>query len=140
MPFFLYLFTFWVIILTIFHKQTFKCVNLLYLTFIVFICGLYISYINPKYYIYETQDNETIIINGFNKFYIVDIFAHTIPFLFIYYTYRNYYANTSLLDTPFTFLFILLGFLLINSKEVYNISRQEVVLLYLVATILYFFL
>jgi hypothetical protein len=139
MFFFLYLFTFWTIVLCIFHEYTYKYFNLLYLTFIVFIAGLYISYVNPKYYIYEVN-NETIVFDGFSKFYVIDIFCHTLPFLYIYYVYGTYYTSKSLLDFPLTILLILLFLIILNAKKVYGLTQQEVILLYIGITVLYHFL
>lgn len=139
MFFFLYLFTFWVIVLCIFDEYTHKYVNLLYLTFITLIIGLYISYVHPRYFRYPIDD-ETIRFEGFTKFYIIDLFSHIVPFIYILFKYKSYYASTSLIDMPFTFLILSMYYILLNTETIYGISKQEVLILFIGSTMLYFLL
>lgn len=139
MFFFLYLFTFWVIILCIFDEYTHKYVNLLYLTFVTLVIGMYISYVHPRYFHYPI-DNDVIKFEGFTKFYIIDLFSHIIPFIYIVYKYKSYYSSISLADMPFTFLILIMYYILLNTETIYGINKQELVLLFVGSTMLYFLL
>lgn len=135
----LYFFTFWSILLVILHKYTYKHVNLLFITFISLIIGSYISFLHPKYFIYEI-DNEKIYLTGLHKFIIIDIFAHILPFLFVYFTYYNYYKNKSILEDPITILIVLIYGIIINHQKIYQIGFREISLILLISICLYFLL
>ena len=133
--------TVWVFILVIFHNITSKYFSLSYLTFMVLLNGLYVSYINPsKYYIeyYHNNEKSIIIIDGINK-NIVDIIFHIIPFIFIYliYGFESFFTNWKIIPS----LILLFIYLLIyNPANIYHIHINTITILSFISIILYIFL
>ena len=151
--------TFWMIILVVFHQYTYKYIDLLYLTFICLILGSYISFINPGKYIYKSGEKEEIIeFNGYHRIIIIDISMHFIFFFFVYFLYYNYYKRKDIKLILNSILLILI-YLIITSiifyikyketrersltlitKDVYGIKTIEILIIFTVATTLYFFI
>lgn len=147
--------TSWVVILVIFHKYTYKHMDLLYLTFLCFIIGSYISFVKPGYFIVLDNDNTEIKFQGFHKFIIVDLALHFIFLMFVYSWYYNYYINpkkfklilSSILLVFVYLIYVQLYNLFYNKKSyilavehVYNISFIEFLCTFAIATSLYFFI
>lgn len=57
-------FTLYVILLLVFHKHTAKYVDLLLLSVIVFVIGCYLSFVEPKKYVFYIFNKELEISNG----------------------------------------------------------------------------
>ena len=131
-------FTTWVLILIIFHKYIHNYINLLYLSFITLICGLYLSFINPRKFVFYF-DGKKYIYNGIEKFIIVDMFFHILVFYFVY-THYNIYYRTSGYDVKliWALLIILLYVIFTNIKKIYGISFWEMGLVFVIANILYY--
>jgi hypothetical protein len=130
--------TVWVFILVIFHNISSKYFSLSYLTFMVLLNGLYVSYINPsKYYIeyYHNNEKSIIIIDGFKK-YMIDIFFHIFPFIYIciIYGFEPFFTNWKIIPS---LLLIFLYLLLYNPINVYRISINEITILSISGVILY---
>ena len=137
MFYFLYFLTSWSILFVILHTFTHKYIDLLYMTFIILVIGSYISFVRPKKFVYKI-DNEEIVFKGLHKLIVVDIFAHLLPFLFIYYKYRTYYMTRDFpLYDPITILIILSYFVLIDTNALYGVDKYEIFLLFIVGTCLY---
>jgi hypothetical protein len=129
--------TFWVFILVVFHNYSRKIFSLSFLTFIVMCMGLYISYINPgKYYI--NYNGYKIIIAGYTKL-VIDIYFHIIPFFFIYFTYgiESFFDNWKIIPS---ILLIILYNLLYCPEKIYNIPKQEIIIISFMGLLLYILL
>lgn len=137
----LYLFKFfttWSVLLAIFHRQVFKYVNLLYVSFITLMVGLYMSFINPRKFVFYLQ-GERFVYNGVEKFIIVDMLFHLFVFGFIWSRYRGYYRgfDNSLLSAMCLFVIYLMT---VNVRKIYGLSLTELGFAFVVANVLYFLL
>lgn len=130
-------FTFWMIILTLFHKYVYKYINLLYLSFITLIIGIYMSYINPREFTFILF-NESYTLRGVEKTIIVDLFAHLLIFVYIYTLYYKYYTpfriDTALL---LSIVIIIIYTFLINIQKLYNANYYELFSIGVIANLLY---
>ena len=86
-------FTFWVFLLVLFSKYTYKYFNLEYLTFIVLTVGLYLSYINPRFYRFELFGKQYELRNTLEKFFIADLIFHIATFYYVYEVYGEEYRK-----------------------------------------------
>lgn len=134
----LYFFTTWNVILVLFHKYTHKIINLLFTSFVVLIISMYISYINPKYYLFKF-DNKEYVFKGNNKLFLIDLPMHIGVFVFIYLIYYKYYKKNNL-TIPITICFLLFYFVFFNTPKIYNISRPELLAVASAGAVLYFFI
>lgn len=134
----LYFFTTWNIILVIFHKYIYNKINLLFTSFVILITSLYISYINPKYYLFEFN-NKDYVFKENNKLFLIDLPMHIGIFIFIYLTYYKYYKknNSTLL---LTFCFMFFYFVVFNTEKIYNLPRYELLAVACASSVLYFFI
>lgn len=142
MPYILLFFTTWTCLLAVLHQYTHGCINLLYLTFVTLVIGSYISFCNPGKFTVLVKKKE-VDYTGIRKLLIVDLLAHALVFLFIYWRYRDYYfSGTGHVDCTLAVavLFTVLYILLINAENVYRTSFTELFLCFVVATCLYFFI
>jgi len=130
-------FTFWMIILTLFHKYVYKYVNLLYLSFITLIIGIYMSYINPREFKFILF-HESYTLKSGDKLLIVDLFAHLFIFLYIYSIYHKYYTPFRV-DTPLllSIVILLIYTFSINIKNLYSANYYELFSIGIVANLLY---
>ncbi len=118
--------TIWIFILVLFHKISSKIFSLSFLSFIILLVGLYISYINPTKYYIEYYD-KTIILEGQVK-NILDIYLHIIPFFFIYYTYgiEPFFNNWKTIPS---LLLIILYILIYNPSKIYHLPINEIIII-----------
>jgi hypothetical protein len=129
-----YFFTFWVIILVIFHKYTHRYFDLLYLTFITCVIGLYLSFIHPQEYNFILFD-KNYSFKTLDKFIIVDLIFHILVFVYIF----NIYNHKFKISVPFlnSLLIILLYAISVNLHKVYNIRIFEFLSVVIVTNLLY---
>jgi hypothetical protein len=133
-------FTTWYILLVIFHKTTIKYINLLYLSFVVLIGGLYISYIHPRQY-KLIMFNDEYKLEDSRKFILVDMFFHIMAFIFVYSKYKSYYTPIKIdMQLMASIGLICLYSLIINVKDVYSIRLFELMTILVLATLSYFLL
>lgn len=132
-------FTTWNVLFVILHKYTHTKINLLYLSFITLIGGLYISFINPRKFVYRVGD-EKYIFDGISKFLVIDVPFHIAIFLWIYCMYYSYYKNggEEKENLFISFLIFVLYVSIVNIKRVYGISFIEFLLVFAVAHLVYF--
>jgi hypothetical protein len=134
-------FTTWNIMLIIFNKFVYNYINLLYTSFITLFIGLYLSFINPRKFIFRFGENKYIF-TGWEKFISVDITFHIIAFLYIFYKYFDYYnsldeyTENKLLMISVILIFIYIGS--VNVKKVYGISLLELIIIFSITNIIYF--
>lgn len=129
-------FTTWCVLLVALHKNLYKNINLLYISFVTCVIGTYFSLYNPKYFEFEWK-NKTYIVDGWKKFFLADL-THIIPFLIIYCIYYKYYKTSkSILQNIHAFLILIIYLSLYNVQKVYNVSFWEVLIVFSIATLLY---
>ena len=142
--------TCWVVLMVVFHQYTFENIDLLYLTFLAFIVGSYISFVNPKFYILKNKKDDIVLFEGWNRFIVVDLTIHALLFVFICYKYYWYYkprSNSMFFHFPrhvSTFIaalsVVILYMASIDIVSVYNVSFHELFIASFLATFLYFLL
>ena len=115
-------FTTWVLILAIFHRHVYKNINLLYLSFITLVVGLYLSFINPRRFVFYFE-NVRYEYTGLQKFIIVDIIFHILVFALIAERYGLYYKSKGF-DNGFLWALAILGIYLCfyDPRRVYGIA------------------
>lgn len=132
-------FTTWMVIFVIFHRYVYKHINLLYLSFITLICGLYFSFVNPRKFVIYI-DNVRYEYNGVQKFIIVDMFFHVSVFAYIYCMYSSYYKNVIDSKLLLSVIILMLYLFLVNVKKTYGLHVGEICVVVFVANLLYFLL
>lgn len=127
-------FTFWILLLVIFHKITHKIFSLPFLTFTILITALYISYINPAKYYFPYNDI-TYEITGYPKL-IIDIIFHFATFLYIYriYGYEPFFNNIKIV---FSLILVLIYNLLNCASNIYHLSINEIIIVSNLSILMY---
>ena len=129
-----------VALLILFHEHVHAYIDLLFLTFVTMISGLYISLINPRKYVF-TLFNNSYELSGADRFFVVDIFFHVGIFMFVYSVYKNDYTP---LSVNCRFLFVLLLFvsyiILIDTKKLYGVQKYELTAVCVVSILVYMML
>ena len=130
-------FTTWSLILAILHKYTRTYVNLVFITFITAIMGLYLSFIKPRKFVFYF-DNERYVYTGLEKFIIVDMIFHLLVFYLIYSRYGKYYKTMFDMKTLNVVLLMLLYASVANLKKLYGVGLGEQVFVFIIACLLYY--
>ena len=129
-----YFFTVWNILFVIFHKYTAPYFDLLYMSFITMMIGLYLSYVNPKFFGMECMGKKYIIRKWHHKL-IIDV-IHVLIFVGAFYLYGfDIFDEMKLLNTILLFI---LYICLFNGAKIYSIKNEEFMILFSVVTLLYF--
>lgn len=131
-------FTTWVFILAICHRYLHQYVNLLYLSFITMIVGFYLSFINPRRFVFYFE-NERYEYTGIQKFIIVDMIFHILVFTLLAEKYGSFY-NGGGIDSRLcvALLVICIYIYMYDPQRVYGITMIEIYTIFFVANILYF--
>ena len=131
-------FTTWSLIMVMFHKYLYKYVNLLLITFITLVIGLYLSFINPRRFVWYF-DKVRYEYTGLQKFIIVDMIFHLLVFYYIYSLYGKYYTSKTFFNSKtFIALSIYLIYILTHDiKKLYGINKYEGACIFVVSLILY---
>ena len=104
------------------------------------ISGLYISFINPRKYVF-TLFNESYELSGIDRFFVVDNLFHIGIFLFVYSVYKNYYTPYSLNYQFWLVLVLFISYIIVvDTKKLYGISRYEQVAVGVVTILVYMML
>ena len=141
-------FTTWVVILVVFHQYTHKYVDLLYLSFLAFFVGSYLSFVKPGFYTLPLTKKENIIFYGWHRFIIIDISIHLFFLCFVYYFYFSFYqkkyqknTNINPLVASICLLILYMNTLSFSGiKQVYKIDLIELFFISLIATLVYFYI
>ena len=134
-----FFFTIWNIILILFHKYTHRYVELLYLSYMTFMVGMYFSTVNPRQYIIYYGKNNKLVISKWYYLLVVDLFFHFAMFLFVYFKYYKFYKSADTNMMLFGSILVLIIYIcLINSEKVYGISFMEILTVITIVTLLYF--
>lgn len=121
-------------ILVLFSHFTHKYINLLFTSIFVFLGGMYVSYINPGYYIQIDVNNEKKEIGGWIKF-IYDSIFHILPLVYVFIVYRKYYSSKPSILTGILLIIIYLGF--VNVEKVYETDENVIGLLFILTILFY---
>lgn len=117
-------FTSWVALLVIFSTYTGNVFNLLLLTLLTCIGGLYISFVYPKYYKFRFGLLE-IKVNTLLERYALEFFVHFALLLYVYIKYRDNYTIFSYQTLNSIMLFV--AYLLITDvKIMYNLRNIDI--------------
>lgn len=138
-PTFLYVlsyFTTWSVLAVVFHAHTHKYINLVFLTFVTLMIGLYMSFINPRKFVFYF-DKDRYEFTGAQKFIIVDMFFHLGAFLFVLDKYGAG-GRVGLLGT-WAAAALFAGYALIMPiRKIYGVELRELGVVAAVAMMLYF--
>lgn len=130
-------FTFWVLILVILQKYTKHYIDLLYISFITLVIGMYLSYIHPQYFKFTLFD-ETFKLTSLHKLVIVDCFIHILCFLYVWLYLKNNFLPFSADYRFYTSLILIAIYMLtINIRNVYNVGVFELFCVFIIANMLY---
>lgn len=131
-------FTTWSLIMVFFHKYLYKYVNLMFITFITLIIGLYLSFVNPRRFVWYF-DKVRYEYTGLQKFIIVDMIFHLLVFYYIYSHYANYYINISIFDfkTIIALCILILYIFTHDTKKLYGIDKYEGTGIFTISIMLY---
>ena len=125
----LYFFTVWNILLLVFHQLTSKHFDLLYMSYVTMTIGLYLSFVNPKYFVWQGK-----IIKAWQSKLVIDI-VHVVMFLFAAFFLKQ--ARRYDLRLLNTILLLILYISLINPEKVYMIKIEELFTIISMFTIIY---
>jgi hypothetical protein len=116
--------------------RCYKYINLMYLTFVVLVMGSFISFVYPQKYVFEMFDRRWVI-DGWVRFWFVDVFMHLGMFLFILVKYGAFYKSK--LDDSLMYAGVLLVLYLIvfYRPAIYQLSLLQVLSLFVIASSLY---
>lgn len=120
-------FTIWMLVFVVFYAKLHRYVDLLLLTMIVAVFGLYITYISPKK-LGIMIDKRDFSLCGL-PLYIIDTIFHQLPFWFVLLSYGRYYKrNQSVLPTLVT-LFIIIVYISFQAglEHNYNLAKKDIV-------------
>jgi hypothetical protein len=130
----LYFFTVWNIIFLVFHKFTSPHFDLLYLSYITMMIGLYLSYVNPRFFAMKFRGKKYVVEKWYSKLPI-DI-IHILIFLVALYLYGDKAgSDMKLLNTILLFILYISMF---NGAKIYSIKNEEFMILFSVVTLIYF--
>lgn len=115
--------TLWVSVLVLFHTYTSKVFNLVILTILTCIGGLYISFVYPGYYSFRFL-SYTIKVDTLAHLLMGEMF-HLILFLFIFNYYNKAYHIISY-QTINSILLIIVYLLIVDIENVYNLRKHDI--------------
>lgn len=127
-------FTVWVFLLTVFHEITHNYLSLPFLTFVAMMKGLYFSYVNPKKYVIQLDNNKKYVIDGHQKLF-VDLVLHIGVFCFAYYKY----GIDPIWDEKILASLVLIAVyhMIYNAPQVYGIPFKEIAITLTYVIIIY---
>lgn len=139
-PTFLYIlsyFTTWSVLAVVFHAHTHRYINLVFLTFVTLVIGLYMSFINPRKFVFYF-DRDRYVFTGAQKFVLIDMLFHLGAFLFVWEKYGWGDGNGGLLST-WAAAALFAGYVLIMPiRKIYGVELRELGVVAAVAMMLYF--
>jgi hypothetical protein len=114
-------FTLYMVIFILWYPFLGQYLDMMFLGIITFVIGSYVSFINPKYYIFTFQD-ECYKIEGAKRILLVDMIHVIILVITIYmfahmpFSVRKFVASSIILISYFV---------LVNPGNVYSITQKE---------------
>ena len=132
-------FTTWCLILALLHIYTRKYINLLFITFITAMTGLYLSFINPRKFVFYFE-NKRYVYTGAQKFIIVDMLFHILVFYLIYTRYKDFFKDMTDTRTLNAVLLLFLYASVTNFKKLYGVNLIELLCVFIISSIFYYLL
>lgn len=129
-------FTTWTLILAVLHRYTMDYVDLIFLTFVTAIIGMYFSFIKPRKFVFYF-DGIRYEYTGVQKFIIVDMIFHLLIFFLIYNAYKNYYHKMDF-RTFNAILLMIIYATFTNFKKLYGVELNEIIFVFIIAVLLYY--
>lgn len=130
-------YTFWNIVLIVFHQFVHQHFNLLLSSLVVSCFSLIMTYIEPRKLDIQTSDGRILRLKGCSLI-IFDIFVHHLPLLFVFIKYMCYYSqNKYSYATSVTVLVVLLYMITMNPYKLYDMSPKFAALAFATALIIY---
>lgn len=131
-------FTTWNVILVILHKYTSAWFDLMYLSFITLAIGSYLSFINPRRFVFRFGDKKYTF-KGLEKFLTVDMIFHIGVFCYVYYLYNTHYIIKSNDVQLFASVMLIAIYIaIVDIKRVYGINFIEIFTIFCTSHILYY--
>lgn len=131
-------FTTWSLIMVLCNRYLYKYVNLMFITFVTLIIGLYLSFINPRRFVWYF-DKVRYEYTGLQKFIIVDMIFHLLVFYYIYHLYGKYYMKKSIFDykTIIALCILIIYIFTHDIKKLYGIDKYEGAGVFIISIMLY---
>lgn len=126
-------FTLYVIALLVFHKHTSRYVDLLLLSVVVFVVGCYLSFIEPRKYVFTIAGN-TYELSGLTRLLIVDL-THTLILIFAIYVTMG--QTLSMYQLGLTLLILVTYVVLVDVQRIYLVPKTTLFALGLGVCVLY---
>lgn len=128
-------FTTWSCVLTVLHKYTHSIIELRFMTFMVMLMGLYLSFINPRRFVVHFHDGSVVTFTGAEKFVAVDMFLHIGVFVYISSLYSSKpFVLAKVVNTCILFIIYLS---VTDVKRVYGVTLFEMTCVFLISYILF---
>lgn len=133
-------FTSWIILLVISHRYTSKVFNLILLTLLTCVGGLYISFVYPKFYQFQFSSLQ-ITVSTFTERSITEFFIHFLLLLFVLNIYNDNYMFFSSQSLN-SIIFIIVYLLMIDVRKVYHLRYSDIakISLFFMITLIMLFL
>lgn len=129
-------FTFWLMILLVIHKHVYKHIDILFLSVVVFVIGIYISHVNPKRYTLRLGNGD-VIVDGWFKLATADV-SHSLLLLYAIVMYGRYYIKQqSIIPLLVALAFLTTYFSISKPHLVYDVSVSEFTVLMTSVTLFY---
>lgn len=124
----------WIWILVILHRYTSNTFNLIFLTLFVCIGGAYVSFVNPKYYLFKFGSIK-IKTEHLIKLLTIEVVFHFMLLMFVFTYYGNKYTLFSH-QTLNSILLLIVYYFLINVQQMYHIQEKDILIITLVFIII----
>ena len=121
-------FTYWVIVLVVFHTWTHACVDLLLLTLLVLVVASYILYVANGRFILVDRNSNSVEFNSRDiETLFIHLVFHVIPFVAMYVLYFDYYMSYFDVERFVLTILLVLSFMaIVDYGFVYGIEGPEV--------------
>jgi len=133
----LYFFTTWSFFLCLFHSYFYKCIDLMYLSFVVLIVGTYLSFVYPRKYVVE-KDKNCFVFDNITRLLCIDLVVHLLMFVLIYKRYHSYYSKSGFdFKICMSLVLIAIYFVMLRNIDVYLLPKIDMIAMLIVSSILY---
>ena len=109
------------------HEITHPIFNLLFLSALVAIGGLYISNVSPRAYYLQVQDT-TVVLDGW-KTIVIDVLFHIAPFIFVWFAYSHYYfasCRNTIVPLLNSLILVIVYAATARRAELYHVEQGDV--------------
>lgn len=135
------LFTTWNLLLVLFHKWTFKYIDLLFTTVVTMLIGFCITHFSPGYSSEFVVDfdkhGDPIRIHGWHAV-AIDVVFHVLPFVFVYTVYGAHYKRMANYAPTMVAVLVLGAYLLLfDIERVYGANVYAIQWAFVLALLVY---